>query len=158
MSQAIPVEVQDIIDGKRSKFDLTKAVKCRLNGMSLQEIAEYIGTTKQNVHVHLKDLLPDYQGVDVIKEHGTDLWRQVLYNVHKLLTPERLKELNALQLSTVGGIAGTKITEAEAKQAPPPVNINLLGADIEKLDISINQLSQSIGISTDDTSNNEEHS
>lgn len=161
MTQNLPAETLEVIDYDYHKIDLPKAIKLRNQGLSYREIGTYFKVTHQAVHQALKPLMPENNGANALKEHSLDLLRGKGYWLHQHLTEEQIKELTPKDKLVGIGIIHDKIHQEEAKSAPPAVNINLIGGDIDKLNIQINQLEQSIGISTDstdDTSSNEEYS
>ena len=156
MVQSIPEEEianLALIDLSNTKIDLAKAVKLRNQGLTYKDIGVHFGCTRQAVQQALKPLMPTNNGVGVMKEHSLDLLRGKGYWLHESLTQEEIKDLSPRDKLTGIGIIHDKILQEERKDAAPAVNINILGSDIDKLNIQINQLEQSIGLNTDDMSN-----
>lgn len=79
------------------KIDAEKAIKLRLKGCSLQEIADHFQVTIQSVSERLKRIMPDYGEIDA------ESFRKQKADILSYSQAALLKSLSATKLKDMGG-------------------------------------------------------
>ena len=92
-------------DARSDLFDIEKALSLKIDhGLSYGDIGKYFGVSKQLIHYHLKDLIPDSSNVKAYRKYRGDILDAKQEIVLKSLTEDKIKEMSGLQTATTFGI------------------------------------------------------
>lgn len=117
--------------GKRkSKLDVSKMLALKtVNQLSYSEIAAIDGTTPQNIHSKIKDLLPTEE-TKTYQEHRADILSNLQLKLLSNLDDDRLKKASAFQLV---GAAGLLYDKERLERGQSTENIAQMHGDIAKI-------------------------
>lgn len=117
--------------GKRkSKLDVSKMLELKtVNQLSYSEIAAIDGTTPQNIHSKIKDLLPTEE-TKTYQEHRADILSNLQLKLLSNLDDDRLKKASAFQLV---GAAGLLYDKERLERGQSTENIAQIHGDIAKV-------------------------
>ena len=117
--------------GKRkSKLDVSKMLALKtVNQLSYSEIAAIDGTTPQNIHSKIKDLLPTEE-TKTYQEHRADILSNLQLKLLSNLDDDRLKKASAFQLV---GAAGLLYDKERLERGQSTENIAQIHGDIAKI-------------------------
>lgn len=117
--------------GKRkSKLDVSKMLELKtVNQLSYSEIAAIDGTTPQNIHSKIKDLLPTEE-TKTYQEHRADILSNLQLKLLSNLDDDRLKKASAFQLV---GAAGLLYDKERLERGQSTENIAQIHGDIAKI-------------------------
>ena len=117
--------------GKRkSKLDASKMLELKtVNQLSYAEIAAIDGTTPQNIHSKIKDLLPT-EATKTYQEHRADILSNLQLKLLSNLDDDRLKKASAFQLV---GAAGLLYDKERLERGQSTENIAQIHGDIAKI-------------------------
>lgn len=112
----------------KSKLDKSKMLELKqVNGMSYAEIAALDGTTPQNIHSKIKDLLPTEE-TNTYQQHRADILAEVQRKLLSNIDAKRLSKASAYQLA---GAAGLLYDKERLERGQTTTNIGALIAHIE---------------------------
>jgi len=100
------VDETEQIQRRSNVVDIDRALRLRsVNGLSYAEIGEILGVSRQAVQKRVKPLLGDSSNdVHAFKKYKSDIVHAKQLEVMKALTPAKLKEASAFQLTGMFGI------------------------------------------------------
>lgn len=114
-SKEITVKIAKSKLRKGSKIDLSEAVKMRLRGLSMSEIAAQFGCTKSAVSQAISRWCPEASNVDVYRNNEADLISSKKSMILNAITPEKVADATAFQLTGMFGIMVDKSRLVEGK-------------------------------------------
>ena len=85
-------------------IDINEVIALRVEGHSLDKIAEYLGCSKANIHKRLEPYKDDIDGLSFYKRNRSNVLSIHQSRMLEQLTPTKIKEMNALQITTAFGI------------------------------------------------------
>lgn len=127
--------------GKRkSKLDVSKMLELKtVNQLSYSEIAAIDGTTPQNIHSKIKNLLPTEE-TKTYQEHRADILSNLQLKLLSNLDDDRLKKASAFQLV---GAAGLLYDKERLERGQSTENIAQIHGDIAKIKAAMQNKSDS---------------
>lgn len=93
---------------KPDTLTINRRIKMRKGGMTLQEIADTEGVTRQTIHEQLQKYIPNANALETYKKHRADILAAKQIELLQSLTADKIKEASALQLITGMGILTDK--------------------------------------------------
>lgn len=137
-----PESKVDILTRKDSKTDLAKAIELRSKGLTLQDIGNHFGVTKQSIHELFKRHVPYLEVVKEIRNSRADLLTAKGVELLLSLTPDEIKRMPPGSRATAFGIFYDKERLEMEKSTE---NIAVLTSTLKGIDRELEDLDRQLG-------------
>ena len=127
-----------------NRIDLNRALRLRFhNNMSITEIADVFGVTKQAVSKRLKPYTQTSGNIEEFKKYKSDMLHEKQFAMLRELTPDKIKSMSAYQLTGMFSMLYDK-TRLEDGESTENVSIDEINQRLRERQREIDELKKAL--------------